>query len=101
MLIIQSIRNIISRDDKYCDFYPLAVYTCKLSDRERPLYLRLVAGPRTEMLSFVLREHETGEVMVGYSSAGFVCLELWNHLGWKGPSRSVSPTVNLTLPLFI
>ncbi|XP_065701394.1 ras association domain-containing protein 3 isoform X1 [Patagioenas fasciata] len=39
------------------------VYTCKLSDRERPLYLRLVAGPRTDMLSFVLREHETGEVM--------------------------------------
>ncbi|KFP61701.1 Ras association domain-containing protein 3, partial [Cariama cristata] len=39
------------------------VYTCKLSDREHPLYLRLVAGPRTEMLSFVLREHETGEVM--------------------------------------
>ncbi|NXB51448.1 RASF3 protein, partial [Leucopsar rothschildi] len=39
------------------------VYTCKLSDREHPLYLRLVAGPKTEMLSFVLREHETGEVM--------------------------------------
>ncbi|XP_019398837.1 PREDICTED: ras association domain-containing protein 3 isoform X1 [Crocodylus porosus] len=39
------------------------VYMCKLSDREHPLYLRLVAGPRTEMLSFVLREHETGEVM--------------------------------------
>ncbi|XP_010169964.1 ras association domain-containing protein 3 [Antrostomus carolinensis] len=39
------------------------VYTCKLSDREHPLYLRLVAGPRTEMLSFVLREHETGEVL--------------------------------------
>ncbi|XP_053881584.1 ras association domain-containing protein 3 isoform X3 [Malaclemys terrapin pileata] len=39
------------------------VYTCKLSDREHPLYLRLVAGPSTETLSFVLREHETGEVM--------------------------------------
>ncbi|XP_010135927.1 PREDICTED: ras association domain-containing protein 3 [Buceros rhinoceros silvestris] len=39
------------------------VYTCKLSDREHPLYLRLVAGPKMEMLSFVLREHETGEVM--------------------------------------
>lgn len=51
----------------------LAVYTCKLSDREHPLYLRLVAGPRTEMLSFVLREHETGEVMVCYTHA-FVCL---------------------------
>uniref|UniRef100_A0A8D0L6S0 Ras association domain family member 3 n=1 Tax=Sphenodon punctatus TaxID=8508 RepID=A0A8D0L6S0_SPHPU len=39
------------------------VYTCKLSDREHPLYLRLVAGPGTDTLSFVLREHETGEVM--------------------------------------
>ncbi|XP_074869708.1 ras association domain-containing protein 3 isoform X2 [Carettochelys insculpta] len=39
------------------------VYTCKLSNREHPLYLRLVAGPSTETLSFVLREHETEEVM--------------------------------------
>ncbi|XP_054844647.1 ras association domain-containing protein 3 isoform X2 [Eublepharis macularius] len=39
------------------------VYMCKLSETEHPLYLRLVAGPRTEMLSFVLREHETGEVL--------------------------------------
>lgn len=39
-----------------------AVYACKLSDREHPLYLRLVAGPRTDTLSFVLREHEIGEV---------------------------------------
>nr|XP_031538974.1 ras association domain-containing protein 3 isoform X1 [Vicugna pacos] len=37
------------------------VYACKLSDREHPLYLRLVAGPRTDTLSFVLREHEIGE----------------------------------------
>lgn len=51
-----------------------AVYTCKLSDREHPLYLRLVAGPRTEMLSFVLREHETGEVMVRNAHTGFVCV---------------------------
>ncbi|KAG8439638.1 hypothetical protein GDO86_005714 [Hymenochirus boettgeri] len=39
------------------------VYMCKLSDREHPLYLRLVAGPSLETLSFVLREHETGDVM--------------------------------------
>ncbi|XP_072002743.1 ras association domain-containing protein 3 isoform X4 [Engystomops pustulosus] len=39
------------------------VYMCKLSDREHPLYLRLVAGPNLETLSFVLREHETGDVM--------------------------------------
>ncbi|XP_003798577.1 ras association domain-containing protein 3 [Otolemur garnettii] len=37
------------------------VYACKLSEREHPLYLRLVAGPRTDSLSFVLREHEIGE----------------------------------------
>uniref|UniRef100_A0A8C5UZE1 Ras association domain-containing protein 3 n=1 Tax=Microcebus murinus TaxID=30608 RepID=A0A8C5UZE1_MICMU len=37
------------------------VYACKLSEREHPLYLRLVAGPRTDTLSFVLREHEIGE----------------------------------------
>ncbi|NP_001085497.1 Ras association (RalGDS/AF-6) domain family member 3 S homeolog [Xenopus laevis] len=39
------------------------VYMCRLSDREHPLYLRLVAGPSLECLSFVLREHETGDVM--------------------------------------
>ncbi|XP_069485875.1 ras association domain-containing protein 3 isoform X5 [Ambystoma mexicanum] len=38
------------------------VCMCKLSDREQPLYLRLVAGPSPETLSFVLREHETGDV---------------------------------------
>ncbi|VTJ83359.1 Hypothetical predicted protein, partial [Marmota monax] len=37
------------------------VYACKPSDREHPLHLRLVAGPRTHTLSFVLREHEIGE----------------------------------------
>ncbi|XP_032276415.1 ras association domain-containing protein 3 isoform X2 [Phoca vitulina] len=41
--------------------FGLLVYACKLSDREHPLYLRLVAGPRTDTLSFVLREHEIGE----------------------------------------
>lgn len=45
-----------------CCLYPYLVYACKLSDREHPLYLRLVAGPRTDTLSFVLREHEIGEV---------------------------------------
>ncbi|KAJ6651409.1 hypothetical protein lerEdw1_020982, partial [Lerista edwardsae] len=39
------------------------VYMCKLSETEHPLYLRLVAGPKTDVLSFVLREHETGEVL--------------------------------------
>lgn len=41
-----------------------AVYTCKLSEKEHPLFLRLVAGPSTDALSFVLKEQQTGEVMV-------------------------------------
>ncbi|XP_033989219.1 ras association domain-containing protein 3 isoform X2 [Trematomus bernacchii] len=38
------------------------VYVCKLADGEQPLFLRLVAGPDSDTLSFVLRE-QTGEVM--------------------------------------
>nr|XP_046234616.1 ras association domain-containing protein 1 isoform X1 [Scatophagus argus] len=39
------------------------VYVCKLADGEQPLFLRLLAGPDTDTLSFVLREQQTGEVM--------------------------------------
>ncbi|MEQ2260187.1 hypothetical protein XENORESO_007509 [Xenotaenia resolanae] len=39
------------------------VYVCKLADGEKPLFLRLVAGPDLDTLSFVLREQQTGEVM--------------------------------------
>ncbi|XP_051886012.1 ras association domain-containing protein 3 isoform X2 [Pristis pectinata] len=39
------------------------VHSCKLSDGEHPLYLRLLAGPSMDALSFVLREYETGEVL--------------------------------------
>ncbi|KAM4523127.1 ras association domain-containing protein 1 [Fundulus diaphanus] len=38
------------------------VYVCKLADGEKPLFLRLLAGPDLDTLSFVLRE-QTGEVM--------------------------------------
>ncbi|XP_014063306.1 ras association domain-containing protein 3 isoform X1 [Salmo salar] len=38
-------------------------YMCKLSEGEHPLFLRLLAGPNTDMLGFVLREQQTGEVM--------------------------------------
>ncbi|XP_040889434.1 ras association domain-containing protein 1-like isoform X2 [Toxotes jaculatrix] len=38
------------------------VYVRKLSDNERPLRLRLSAGPNEKVLSFVLKENETGEV---------------------------------------
>ncbi|XP_036609133.1 ras association domain-containing protein 5 isoform X1 [Trichosurus vulpecula] len=34
----------------------------KLSINDCPLYLRLLAGPDTDILSFVLKENETGEV---------------------------------------
>ncbi|XP_072521972.1 ras association domain-containing protein 5 isoform X2 [Salminus brasiliensis] len=34
----------------------------KLKGSEHPLYLRLMAGPQLESLSFVLKENETGEV---------------------------------------
>lgn len=54
----------LGNDSVLCShaLFPYSVYACKLSDREHPLYLRLVAGPRTDTLSFVLREHEIGEV---------------------------------------
>lgn len=39
------------------------VYVCKLADGEQPLFLRLVAGPNTDTLSFVLKEQQNGEVM--------------------------------------
>ncbi|XP_058230219.1 ras association domain-containing protein 1 isoform X2 [Hemibagrus wyckioides] len=38
------------------------VYMRKLCDDERPLFLRLCAGPSENTLSFILRENESGEV---------------------------------------
>ncbi|KAM3877703.1 ras association domain-containing protein 1 [Diretmus argenteus] len=38
------------------------VYLRKLSDDERPLHLRLCAGPSDKVLSLVLKENETGDV---------------------------------------
>lgn len=48
---------------------PLSVYIRKLSDDERPLRLRLSAGPNEKVLSFVLKENETGEVNVSATGA--------------------------------
>ena len=45
-------------------FILLAVLFQKLSIADYPLYLRLLAGPDTDVLSFVLKENETGEVEV-------------------------------------
>lgn len=42
----------------------LSVYLRKLGDDERPLLLRLCAGPSEKALSLVLKENETGEVNV-------------------------------------
>lgn len=36
----------------------------KLYDDERPLYLRLCAGPSEKVMSLVLKENETGDVNV-------------------------------------
>ncbi|XP_028303461.1 ras association domain-containing protein 1-like isoform X4 [Gouania willdenowi] len=38
------------------------VYIRKLSDDEHPLRLRLCAGPNEKVLSYLLKENETGEV---------------------------------------
>ncbi|KAL4593462.1 hypothetical protein GN956_G26635 [Arapaima gigas] len=41
----------------------MPLYVCKLADGEQPLFLRLLAGPSVDTLSFVLREQPSGEVM--------------------------------------
>lgn len=48
------------------EFFPpaLSVYVRKVSDDESPLRLRLCSGPNEKVLSFVLKENETGEVNV-------------------------------------
>ena len=40
------------------------MYLRKLGDDEQPLRLRLLAGPSEKVLSFILKENETGEVNV-------------------------------------
>lgn len=49
--------------DEPCLFL-FAVLFQKLSIADCPLHLRLLAGPDTDVLSFVLKENETGEVEV-------------------------------------
>lgn len=48
--------------------FTFSVYVRKLSDGEHPLGLRLCAGPNEKLLSFVLKENETGEVNVSNST---------------------------------
>lgn len=56
-------------DVKKTEVTNLFVFVCadlfqKLPLCERPLLLRLIAGPDPEQLTFVLKENETGEVEV-------------------------------------
>ena len=49
--------------------YHVVLFVCadlfqKLPLSERPLLLRLLAGPDSDQLSFVLKENETGDVEV-------------------------------------
>lgn len=54
----------------------------KLAVTDCPLYLRLLAGPDTNVLSFVLKENETGDVEVGLGPfAGVQTQPSW-HSGW-------------------
>lgn len=56
-----------------CCLLSPAVLLQKLPLTEFPLYLRLLAGPDTDVLSFVLKENETGEVEVGLGLLPLVC----------------------------
>jgi len=53
------------------------VYLRKISDGEHPLRLRLLTGPDEKLLSFVLKENETGEINVSTLSL------LWEGRGKK------------------
>lgn len=59
-----------------------AVLFQKLAVTDCPLYLRLLAGPDTNVLSFVLKENETGDVEVRLGPfAGVQTQPSW-HSGW-------------------
>lgn len=59
-----------------------AVLFQKLSIADCPLYLRLLAGPDTEVLSFVLKENETGEVEVGPAPVAGAQMQPRGCSGW-------------------
>lgn len=46
--------------------FPLAALLQKLPQCDHPLLLRLIAGPDPDLLSFILKENETGEVEVSW-----------------------------------
>lgn len=52
-----------------CTSLCMVVLVRKLQDHDRPLLLRLCAGPHEDSLSFMLRENETGDINVSPDSA--------------------------------
>lgn len=61
-------------------FVCLLVYIRKLSDEERPLRLRLCSGPSEKVLSFVLKENETGEVNVSETGTRWCTIHVFTLL---------------------
>lgn len=70
---------------------PFAVLFQKLSIADRPLYLRLLAGPDTDVLSFVLKENETGEVEVGPGPWPVAQTQPSGHMWWVAWAPSHYP----------
>ena len=69
----------------------VAVLFQKLSIADCPLYLRLLAGPDTDVLSFVLKENETGEVEVGLGTSA-CCADPAHGACLAGWARSSPPS---------
>lgn len=65
----------------------------KLPLCERPLLLRLIAGPDPELLTFVLKENETGEVEVRKHTY----LHTLSHTG----THTCSIEANLSYPWYL
>lgn len=61
---LQQCQSLSSDSDQVLLSASFLVYIRKLSDEERPLRLRLSAGPNEKVLSLILKENETGEVNV-------------------------------------
>lgn len=82
-------------------FFFLSDLFQKLPQSERPLLLRLIAGPDPEQLSFVLKENETSEVEVRKHTNAHIELffSYWNsyiiYLSWKGEIQAAEMIYSL------
>lgn len=81
-----------------CCLLSPAVLLQKLPLTEFPLYLRLLAGPDTDVLSFVLKENETGEVEVRLGLLPLVSAWPRSVWQWDGPADAQQAWARL-LPL--